>query len=179
MDTIRINNMKRTFFVLFASFVSFTLTAQQEEQGWNVRSAALSVGASTYDDGGAFFGLDVDLGNDDHLIKAMGLFSAGLGIFGEGLETQEYDLMYGRELSIGKRSWLQFFAGLGYVRYERRPSAPGFESYFTDSLGFPLLARARYDVGSSLSLGLQGHANFNAGRDFYTLGFFLQFKFEK
>jgi hypothetical protein len=169
--------MRKVFLIVSILLFNYTLKAQESGKGWVFDSASVSLGAATYDDGGGYFGLDVNLRKDVHLLKAMGLFTAGLGILGDGLEAQEYDLMYGRELALGKRSWLELFAGLGYVRYERRDTGPGFESYFTDSLGVPLLARIRYDLGKRAELGFQVHANLNAGPDYYTGGFFFQFKF--
>jgi len=169
--------MRKVFLIVCILLSTYTLKAQESGKGWVFDSVSLSLGASTYDDGGGYLGLDVNLRNNAHLLKAMGLFTAGLGILGDGLEAQEYDLMYGRELALGKKSWLELFAGLGYVRYERRDAGPGFESYFTDSLGVPLLARARYDLGNRVGVGVQVHANFNAGPDYYTGGFFFQFKF--
>ena len=169
--------MRKVCIIVCILLFNYILHAQESGKGWEFDSASLSLGASTYDDGGGYFGLDVNLRKDVHLLKAMGLFTAGLGILGDGLEAREYDLMYGRELSLGKRYWIEIFAGLGYVRYERREVGSGFETYFTDSLGVPLLARARYDLGNRVGLGFQVHANFNAGPDYYTGGFFFQFKF--
>ena len=168
--------MKKVFLIVCIALFNLQLGAQELSKGWRFDAASVSLGASTYDDGGGYFGVDVDVKNDVHIIKAMGLFSAGLGIFGDGLEAQEFDLMYGREFAVGEKSWIALFAGLGYVRYERRNAASGFEGFFTDSLGVPLLARARYDLSNNVGLGLQAHANFNSGPDYYTAGFFVTFK---
>ena len=172
--------MKKLTLLIFSTF--YLCSYAQEEIVTNKFSynsfsvTPTSIYFDTHGGGGLSFSGDVNFAYKKHIFS-LGL-SAGsefkvLGGYEDNFE--QINLLYGRELRLSKRLFLDLHVGLGYFSLSSaniNPSREGEERMTT--IGFPLMTKFRVMLSTKLSLGLQFQANINSVRTLYTTGIMLQ-----
>ncbi|RMA65706.1 hypothetical protein [Ulvibacter antarcticus] len=153
----------------------------QNEAGFQIYSASGTIGGYfDKDTGGAAGGLDVvfDLNNNKFRFSAMGGSELKVNVLGPNRSDVfvEANLSYGRELSINDWLFAEFYGGLGYF-YFKKANSENFEFTNYNTIGFPIDARIRFQLGANFGIGLQLHSNLNSASTIYYVGPFFQLKF--
>ena len=172
--------MKNLFFItLILSFI-LSVNAQDDNKGIEFHSISFSLNGylaegldSEYDNDQYGIGLNFDIAMNKglHIFKLYGSIGGEADILG-GDYFREYNLMYGRELNIKEWFEIDFFAGIGFFKYNYDTSSP---NKFV--VGFPLQSKIRFNTGRIFSLGIQLHININSTTTmFYQSGIFCQWK---
>ncbi|MCF6307570.1 MAG: hypothetical protein L3J09_06420 [Flavobacteriaceae bacterium] len=195
--------MRKITFLLF--FTSLLVTAQEENTKIKLHSFSvtpLNVYVNS-NAGGISLGADLVIKKDKHLVKLTLLGGGEINISTLGPSRAEsfyeIDLLYGREIRLKKRLFLDIYGGIGYFNQvistpEKIPgsgsSSSGFGGFsFGTSeyenniennitIGLPLQSRIRFQTGRRFSVGLQLHANLNLHRSIYNIGPFLQWNLQ-
>lgn len=109
---------------------------------------------------------------------------------------REFDILYGKELTLKKWLYLDIFGGVGYFSQtitnpEKIPgSGTSTRGLFTSyeynyikdknsTIGLVLQSNIRYKTGKRFSLGFQFHTNINSINTIYSAGILLQWKLGK
>ena len=107
--------------------------------------------------------------------KGIFTFSATAGeeftIWGRGFRYQQISMLYGSELSLTKKLFVDAHAGIGLIVYN--------DLYDTRLLeaGIPLVTKIRYKTGDKFSIGLKFQANINSAENVYSAGLLLQWNY--
>ncbi len=174
--------MKKYILLLVLSVCAVSMWAQESSSKVQFHSASIGLGVSFYEDLTAISGnLDLGINIGKHQIKAFVLASTyESGALGAPLKkqirTEEYDLLYGREFKIVDKIYFDGYAGVGLFVLERGKRSQGTHTQ-ENTIGFPLLARGRFQASQLIGFGLQLHSNINSVQSIFGGGFFLQFKF--
>ncbi len=94
-----------------------------------------------------------------------------LSIWSRGFRYQQISMLYGREIGLSKRLFIDTHAGIGLIVYNDLYDTRLIEA------GIPLVTKLRYKTGDKFSIGLKFQANFNSAENVYSAGVLLQWNY--
>jgi len=190
---------KATLCIIFLSIAMYGF-AQDTTTKLKFHSVSFSFGVSTNGgEAGTYINFDVGMQTGPHIFRFLILASTenepvmGVnstpedfggfdfsGIFGGG-NTQfilERDLLYGREFHVTDWLFVDVNAGLGhFTSNEWQKQEGSLVRVKRKTIGFPLLSKIRFQLGSSYGMGVQLHTNINNVKTIFSSGIFFQWKF--
>lgn len=168
-------------FILFIFLTSYLCIYAQEEivtNNFSYNSFSVTPTSIYFDSysGGLSFSGDVSFASNKHILSlGVSVGSEFIVLGGHSDDFEQINLLYGRELRLSKRLFLDVHTGAGYFSLLSREidsNRRGEERVTT--IGFPIMTKFRVMLSENFSLGLQLQATINSARTIYTTGIILQ-----
>lgn len=168
----------KKIFLLFVAYT--TINFAQEDNSSKIKIHSTSVGFGGYytkkyiENGGASFLVDVVFDYKKNLFLVRHLSGAEIGIVGKSTHNfNEIALLYGRELPITKRFFLEGFTGFGYYKQK---SKTDFKLTGSD-ISVPINLKLIFKTGKHFTLGLNNNYSINSLSNNFSSNLVLGYNF--
>ncbi|MBJ2175797.1 DUF481 domain-containing protein [Aureibaculum sp. A20] len=172
--------MKYLVVMLFLTF-SLSLLSQNKIESFHFKSVAISPGLFLGQNTGGFsLGAETGFAYKNNLFTISATLGGELNVLGGDSESfSAVSLLYGRSLLLNKNLTLDTFLGAGYFSYKYNSDYdnPGYER--SNTVGFPVSIRLRYQLSDNFSLGIKGEEYFNSLKLLFNTGIVVQWNFKK
>lgn len=163
--------------ILFFIFSSLLFTSYgQEKNNLSFRAIDFSIGVPYLDNN---IGLNANIGLSasykENIIKAFAgggaEFTVSLGDGDNNPDSyEEYNIMYGREITINDKMILEVYGGTGYFISNKNNEK-------SKNIGFPLQVQIVFPTKRKVNYGVQLHSNINSFMTIFSTGFLVNYKF--
>ena len=133
--------------------------------------------------GGVSYQADMLLIKQKHLLSIKSVYNEDLAIFGKStLNILEFNLLYGREITVSKRFYIQPFLGCGYLRLNDKNfyNQDNFkENKIFNKIAIPLQLNIGVKLSNRFGIGLTNAYNINSLTSLYTQHLYFKYSFNK
>ena len=174
MRTVKIKHRKNliSIVIFLLGFIAFTQNSRQKDK-LSFHSFSITPLETFFikHSGGASITGDVSYAYNRNIFTFSATVGEELSFWGRGFRYQQISILYGRELGLSKRFFLDTHAGIGLIVFN--------DLYDTRLLeaGIPLVTKIRYKTGDKFSIGLKFQANINSAENVYSAGLLLQWNY--